>query len=82
MTPSFSFLLCSSLFGPKKDEIEGGCRKLHKRELHNFYSSPNTIRMIKSRRMRWAWHVARMGKEECIKGLGGKARRKETTRKT
>jgi hypothetical protein len=42
------------IFGPKKNEV----RKLHNEEFHNLYSSPNIIRMIKSRRMRWAWHVA------------------------
>jgi hypothetical protein len=63
------------IFGPKRDEVTGGWRKLHNEEVHDLYSSPN--RMIKSRRMRWAWYVARMGE----KGIGGKARRKETTRK-
>jgi hypothetical protein len=41
------------IFGPKGDEVIGGCRKLHNEELHNLYSSPSTIRMIKSRRMKW-----------------------------
>jgi hypothetical protein len=41
--------------------VTGGLRKLHNEELHNLYSSSSIIRMIKSRRMRWAWHVARMG---------------------
>jgi hypothetical protein len=55
------------IFGPKRDEVTRGWRKLHNEELHNLYSSPSIIRMIKSRRMRWAWHVARMGgEEECI----------------
>jgi hypothetical protein len=49
------------IFGPKRDEVTGYWRKLHNEELHNLYSSPNTIRMIKSRRMRWLGHVARMG---------------------
>jgi hypothetical protein len=49
------------IFGLKRDEVMGDWRKLHNEELHNLYSSPNIIRMIKSRRMRWAWHVARMG---------------------
>jgi hypothetical protein len=49
------------LFGPKRDEVTGEWRKLHSEELHNLYSSPNIIRMIKSRRLRWAGHVARMG---------------------
>jgi hypothetical protein len=47
------------IFGPKRDEVTGGWRKLHKEELHNLYSSPSIIRMIKSRRMRWGGHVAR-----------------------
>jgi hypothetical protein len=49
------------IFGPKRDDVTGDWRKLHNEELHNLYSSPNTISMIKSRRMRWAGHVARMG---------------------
>jgi hypothetical protein len=48
------------IFGPKKDEVTGGCKKLHNEELHDLYSSPSIIRTIKSRRMRWAGHVARM----------------------
>jgi hypothetical protein len=44
------------------DEVTGDWRKLRNQELHNSYSSPNIIRMIKSRRMRWAGHVARMGR--------------------
>jgi hypothetical protein len=51
------------IFGPKRDEVTGEWRKLHNEELHNLYSSPNIIRMIKSRRMRWAGHVARMGEK-------------------
>jgi hypothetical protein len=50
------------IFGSKRDEVTGGWRKLHNVELHNLYSSPSIIRMIKSRRMRWAEHVARMGR--------------------
>jgi hypothetical protein len=50
------------IFGPKRDEVTGDCRKLHNEEFHNLYSSPNIIRMIKSRRMRWAGHVARTGR--------------------
>jgi hypothetical protein len=45
----------------KRDKVTGGWRKLRNEEHHNFYSPPSTIRMIKSRRMRWAGHVARMG---------------------
>jgi hypothetical protein len=49
------------IFGPKGDEVTGERRKLHSGELHNLYSSPDIVRQIKSRRMRWAGHVARMG---------------------
>jgi hypothetical protein len=49
------------IFGPKRDEVTGGWRKLHNEELHNLYSSP--IRIIKSRRLRWIGHVARMGEK-------------------
>jgi hypothetical protein len=49
------------IVGPKRDEVTGDWRKLHNEELRKWYSSPNIIRMIKSRRMRWAGHVARMG---------------------
>jgi hypothetical protein len=47
--------------GPRRDEVTGEWRKLHNGELHNLYSSPDIIRQIKSRRMRWAGHVARVG---------------------
>jgi hypothetical protein len=49
------------IFGLRRDEVTGDWRKLHNEDLHKLYSSPNIIRMIKSRRMRWAGHVARMG---------------------
>jgi hypothetical protein len=48
------------IFGQKRDEVTGDWKKLPKEELHNLYSSPSIIRMIKSKRMRWAGHVARM----------------------
>jgi hypothetical protein len=55
------------IFGTKRDDVMGDWRKLHKEELHNLYSSPNIIRMFKSKRMRWAGHVARMGEtRKCI----------------
>jgi hypothetical protein len=49
------------IFGPKRDEVTEEWRKLHNGELHNLFSSPDIVRQIKSRRMRWAGHVARMG---------------------
>jgi hypothetical protein len=69
------------IFRPKRDEITAEWRKLHKEELHILYLSPNIIRQMKSRRMRWAGHVTRMG-EESVQGVGGKGRRKETAWKT
>jgi hypothetical protein len=52
-----------NIFRPERVEVTGGWRKLRNEELHNLYSSPNIIRMMKSRRMRWAGHVARMGEK-------------------
>jgi hypothetical protein len=54
------------IFGPKRDEVTGMWRKLHNEELHDLYFSPSIIRIMKSRRIRWALHVARMGKRERI----------------
>jgi hypothetical protein len=54
------------IFGPKRDRVTGGWRKLHNEELHNLYSSSSRIRIIKSRRMRWAGHVARMGENRNV----------------
>jgi hypothetical protein len=51
------------LFGPKRDEVTGECRNLHNEKLRDLYSSPSIIRIIKSRKMRWAGHVARMGEK-------------------
>jgi hypothetical protein len=62
------------IFGPKRDGVTGGWRKLHNQELHNLYSSPSIIRIIKSRRMRWAEHVAWMGgKRNVYRLLVGKS---------
>jgi hypothetical protein len=54
------------IFGPKRDEVTGEWRKLHNKELHDLHSSPSIIRIIKSLKMRWAGHVARMREEERI----------------
>jgi hypothetical protein len=51
------------IFGPKRGEVTGDWRRLHNEELNDLCSSPNIVRVIKSRRMRWAGHVARMGEE-------------------
>jgi hypothetical protein len=61
------------IFGPKRDEVTGEWRMLHNEGLHNLYSSPDIIRQIKSRRMRWAGHVACIGQERKLyKVLVGK----------
>jgi len=51
------------IFGPRKDEVTGEWRRLHNEELNDLYCSPNNVRVIKSRRMRWAGHMVRMGEE-------------------
>jgi hypothetical protein len=54
------------IFGPKRNKVTGECRKLHNEELHNLYSSADIFRQVKSRRMRWAEHVARMGEDRKV----------------
>ena len=54
------------IFGPRRDEVTGDWRKLHNEEINVLYCSPNIVRVIKSRRMRWAGHVARMGEERGV----------------
>jgi hypothetical protein len=62
----FENRVLSRIFGPRRDEVTGEWRKLHNEELHTLYSSPDIIRQVKSRRMRWAGHVARMGEERKV----------------
>jgi hypothetical protein len=59
------------IFGPKRDEVTGEWRKLHNKELYALYSSPNIIRVIKSRRLRWAGRGTCGGEERCIQGFSG-----------
>jgi hypothetical protein len=54
------------IFGPKRDEVTGEWKKLYNEELHGLYSSPSIIRIITSRRMRWAGHVAQMGRRRTL----------------
>ena len=67
------------IFGPRTYEVTGECGKLHNEELNDLYSSPSIVRMIKSRRMRWAGHVVRRGKRSGIyRVLVGKSEGKTT----
>ena len=71
------------VFGAERDEVTGKWKKLHNEELNDLYCSPNTVRGIKSRRMRCDGHVARIGGEErCVQGLVGETGGKETTWET
>ena len=63
------------VFGPKRDDVTGEWRKLHNEELNDLYSLPNIVWVVKSRRMKWAWHLARIG-------VGGEACGKETIGET
>jgi hypothetical protein len=58
------------IFGSRRDDVTAEWRKLHNEELNDLYSSLHIVRVIKSRRMRWAGHVAHMG-ESCVHGFGG-----------
>jgi hypothetical protein len=65
------------IFGPRRDDVTGEWKKLRNEELHDLYSSPSIIRIMKSKRMRWAWHVAQMGeKRNAYRLLVGKPERK------
>ena len=62
----FENMVLRRIFGPRRDEVTGKWRRLHNEELNDLYSSPNILRVIKSRRMRWTGHVARMGEERGV----------------
>ena len=62
----FENMVLRRIFGPRRDEVTGEWRRLHNEELSDLYSAPNIVRVIKSRRMRWAGHVARMGEEKGV----------------
>ena len=69
----FENRVLGKVFGPKRDEVTREWRKLHNEKLNDRYSLPNIVRVVKSRRMRWAWHVARMGDDRGVhKMLVGK----------
>jgi len=62
----FENMLLRRILGPRRDEVTGQWRRFHNDELNDLYSSPNILRVIKSRRMKWAGHVARMGGERGV----------------
>ena len=72
----FENMVLRRIFGPRRDEVMEEWRRLHNEELNDLYSSPNIVRVMKLRRMRWAGHVAHMGEER------GETRGKETTGET
>jgi len=79
----FENMVLRRIFGSRKDEVMGGWRRPHNKEVNDLYSSPNIVRVIKSRRMRWVGHVARMGEERGVyRVLVGKPEGKETTGET
>ena len=74
----FENMVLRRIFGPRSDVVMGEWRRLHNEELNDLYSSPNIVRVIKSRRMGWAGHVARMGEERvCIRSWWGSRRERD-----
>ena len=71
MLRAFQNKVLRRIFGPKRDEVIREWRKLYNEELNDLYFSPNIVRVVKSRRMRWAGHVALMGRGEAYSGFGG-----------
>jgi len=68
-------MVLGRIFGPRSDEVTGEWRRLHNEELNDLYSSPNIVRVIKSRRMRWVGHVAHMGEERGVYRWGNRRER-------
>ena len=74
----FENMVFRRIFGPRRNEVTGEWRRLRNEELNDLYSSPNIVRVIKSRRMRWAGHVAHMGEERgCIGSWWGNRRERD-----
>jgi hypothetical protein len=62
----FEYRVLKRILGPKRDEVTGECGKIHNEEINDLYSSPNIVRVIKSKRVRWVGHVAFMGEERDV----------------
>ena len=77
----FEKMMLRRIFGPRRDEVTGEWRRLHNEELNDLYSSPNTVLVIKSSRMKWAGHVARMGEEGVYRVLVGEPEGKRPLRR-
>jgi len=74
----FENMVLRRIFGPRRDEVKGEWRRSHNEELNDLYSSPNIVRVIKLRKMRWAGHVARVGEERgCIGSWWGSRRERD-----
>jgi len=65
----FENMVLRRIFGPRTNDVTGEWRRLHNEELNDLYNSPNFVRVIKSRRMRWAGHIERMGEERGVYGV-------------
>jgi hypothetical protein len=78
----FENIVLKRIFGPRRDEVTGEWGKLHTEELNDLYGSPNIVRVIKLRRMRWAGHVARVMERRGVYRVFVGKRRKETTWET
>jgi hypothetical protein len=74
----FKTRVLKRIFGPKRDEVTGEWRKLHNEELNDLYPSPNIVRVIKSRRMRWTGHVARRWRRGTYRVVVGKPKEKRS----
>jgi hypothetical protein len=78
----FENMVLRRIFGPRRDEVTGEWRRLHNEEINDLHSSPNIVRVIKWRRMRWAGQGERIGGEGGVKGLGGETGGKDATGET